>query len=131
METAINPDQPIGIGEILDSIPVHNEALAVEEHSDDGVLLKVPLKKKWYTGFPFSFFMPISKYRAVALDTTGEKVWNACDGITTTESIIERFARFHLITFHEARLCVVEYLRLLTRRGLLVMIGTTSQEKNH
>lgn len=87
------------------------------------LVLQVPLKKKKYMGPPLSWIMPFSKYRKVSLDSLGQEVWTACDGKRTTEQIIEEFADRHFVSFHEARLSIMEFLRQLMRRGLIVLVG--------
>jgi hypothetical protein len=67
--------------------------------------------------------MPISHERAISLDRLGSEVWQACDGRRTVEEIVDLFAAAHDLTFHEARLSVTEFLRLLVLRGLVVVAG--------
>jgi hypothetical protein len=67
--------------------------------------------------------MPISRERAISLDRLGSEVWQACDGRRTVQEIVDLFAAAHDLTFHEARLSVTAFLRLLTRRGLVVVVG--------
>ena len=123
METAINPDAKISLEAILSAVPMHNEAVDCTKDSEDEIVLRVPLRKRWYTGKPFSLVFPFRTHRAVALDRTGREVWKACDGKKRTEDIIEYFADQHHLSFHEARVGVLEFLKSLTRRGLIVIVG--------
>ncbi|MBD3344475.1 MAG: PqqD family peptide modification chaperone [Chitinivibrionales bacterium] len=121
-QTMINPDIPVSLPAILSAVPTRNSAV---EENDRGqtVVLQVPLKKtKWYTHPPVSWVLPFSKYRRVALDELGKEVWDACDGVQTMERIIEMFAERHFLSFHEARLSVMEFVRQLMRRGMLVLV---------
>lgn len=123
-----NAPEKLVVADVLDAVPVRNETVRQEEkpptggRSEDEMVLRVPLKRRWYMHPPFSWLLPFSTERAVGLDRLGTEVWGSCDGKTTTERIIEQFALRHHLTFHEARICVVSFLRSLTRRGLIVMV---------
>lgn len=111
---------------LLDCLPVKNERVTEDESTSGKTVLSVPLKKRWYLGRPFSLFLPVSNTRRVSLDKLGGEVWQACDGTTTNERIIERFAKKHNLTFHEARICVLEFMKMLVQRGFLVLAGIDS-----
>jgi hypothetical protein len=128
MKTVVNPKRPISTGELLDAIPVRNRTVVVESRSDREAVLSVPLRKKWYMKPPFTVVFPFSTKRRVALDQLGLEVWDHCDGRSTTEKIVETFAAKHTLTFHESRISVMMFLKLLTQRGMLVMVGAATQE---
>ena len=109
--------------EMLDAVPMRNVNVREEDRGGGEWRLFVPLKRRWFTGPPFSWLMPLSRERVVALDSLGWEVWRACDGQTRTEQIVEAFAQSHGLTFHEARTSVMQFLRMLTARGLIVMVG--------
>jgi hypothetical protein len=72
---------------------------------------------------PLTWLLPLSRERVVALDAVGREVWQACDGQRTVEEIVEEFAARHRLSFHAARLSVLQFLQQLTRRGIVVMAG--------
>ena len=123
MSVAVNAEQRVGAGELLDAVPVRNEAARAEYDGAGELVLAVPLRKRWYMGPPVSWILPFSRERRVSLDAYGREVWRQCDGSTRTEQIVECFAHNHHLSFHEARLSVVSFLRELTRRGFVVMAG--------
>jgi Coenzyme PQQ synthesis protein D (PqqD) len=108
-------------GEMLDAVPVRNEAVRSETAAGE-LVLRVPLEPRWYLCPPVTWLLPVRRERAVALDRLGEEVWRACDGERTVEQIVEAFAARHHLRFHEARLSVMRFLQDLTRRGLVVMV---------
>ena len=127
-DTKTQPPYRLSTGEILDSTPVPNTRVRQSGQSDIDTVLSVPLKKRWYMKRLFSWFMPFGTDRRVGLDRFGKEVWLLCDGTTRTEQIVEEFARRHRLTFHESRLSVMQFLRDLTRRGMIVMVGATGRE---
>ncbi len=129
-KTQPETETTLGPTDLLDAVPVPNESVRAEPQPSGrgpgggGIVLRVPLVRRWYMRPPLSWVMPFSRERAVGLDRLGREVWEACDGRRTAEEIIERFSRAHHLTFQEARISVMQFLRDLTRRGLIVMIGT-------
>lgn len=123
MSVEINPSRTLSTVELLDAVPVRNRAVECESAREGEIVLKVPLRAQWYMKPPVGWLFPFSRYRRVALDRLGMEVWDGCDGKQTAERIVEQFARRHRLSFHEARLGVMQFLRDLTRRGLIVMVG--------
>ncbi len=111
------------VADVLDTVPVRNTSVREERRNEGETVLVVPLKRRWYMGPPLSWVMPFSGERKVELDPLGMDVWGWCDGQRTAEDVIDAFAEKHHVTFHEARVSVLTFLRELTRRGLIVMLG--------
>lgn len=104
---------------LLDAVPSHNQAVRVETRRGS-TLLFVPIRRPaWYRAF--AFFLPLRSERGFALDQLGEEVWRACDGSRTLEEIVQEFAERHRLRFHEARLSVLEFLRVLAERKLVAV----------
>ncbi len=112
----------LGPGEILDAVPLRNEAARVVRKGGK-LVAYVALRKGLFHRRPFSFFLPVRSERGVEFDALGEAVWELCDGQTNVEGIVERFAAAHHVRFHEARMSVTQFLRDLTQRGLIVIVG--------
>ncbi len=108
--------------DLLDAVPTPN-ASAQTQPAKTGVHIKVPARRRWWMK-PLSLVMPLSREpsRTLALDGLGEEVWALSDGRTRTETIIERFAAAHGLSFHEARLAVTQFLRMLTQHGAIVVV---------
>ena len=107
--------------QLLVTVPIRNERAEVERLDDDHVVITVPLKKKWFMGRPFTWFMPIRPQRRIELDALGAEVWDLCNNRRNMEQIIETFAQRHQLSFHEARLSVSTFMRSLVERGCIVM----------
>ncbi len=129
MNPVINPDTELHMEALLSAVPVRNKAARYEDKGDGKALVHVPIRQKWYMGPPISWVMPLSKERVIALDKVGKEVWGLCDGNRTMEQIIEAFAEEHHLRFHQARLSIMEFLRQLTRRGLIVVVGHQEEEQ--
>jgi hypothetical protein len=127
MSPDINPSRSLATADLLDAVPVRNRAVECEREADSELVLRVPLRRRWYMDPPVGWLFPFSRYRRVALDRLGKEVWQGCDGERTTESIVEGFAARHHLSFHEARLSVMQFLKDLTQRGLVVMVGRNQE----
>jgi hypothetical protein len=111
---------------LLDAVPAANRAVRVERRGSS-VVLFVPIQQSFWTGPPFSWFLPFRKERGFALDALGEEVFSACDGQRTLEQIIERFAERHRLRFHEARVSVMQFVRMLSERKLVALIVASGE----
>lgn len=110
--------------EMLLARPIRNIAAQVSESEGAGDLrIAVPTRPKawWYYIPPLIWIIRPPKYRTLILDPVGAPVWSLCDGQTTVEEIIHYFAKNHNLSFHEARVSVTSYLRLLIERGALAI----------
>jgi len=110
-------------GDFLRAVPHVNEAMTLTPHPDGAVVAAVPMKRPRYLVPPLSWVLPFSPVRKVELDRLGASVLEMCDGRRTIEKIIEIFAGAHKLTFREAQLSVTQFLRQLTQRGLVVIVG--------
>ena len=119
----MKPAPAISAMDLLNAVPLRSRTVRGERRPDGGWLLRVPLRRRWYTRPPLAWLMPISRERAISLDRLGSEVWQAGDGRRTVEEIVDLCAAAHDLTFHEARLSVTEFLRLLVLRGLVVVAG--------
>ncbi len=111
---------------LLAAIPTRNAAVR-EEFRGDALVLFVPLRKRWWMNGPVSWCLPLRDEKGVALDRLGQEVWQACDGQRVLETILEDFADRHRLGFHEARLTVMRFLRMLAQRNLLVLVGQAAE----
>lgn len=118
---AIDPDQ------LLDAVPVTNQSVRLEMR-DDGMIVFLPLQRRWWMQPPFSWLMNYRTERGLALDSLGREVYEACDGQSTVESIIEAFAQRHQVRFHDARLSVLQFLRSLVQRNAVALVVAEDDE---
>jgi hypothetical protein len=57
--------------------------------------------------------------RTFELDEVGKFVWDACDGRTSVDSIVESLVRDYSLHRREVELATIEFIRTLARRGLV------------
>lgn len=113
--------------QILAATPTRNTAVR-EETRGEALVLFVPIRKRWWMTGPLSWCLPLRREKGVALDAIGQEVWQACDGQRDLETLVEDFADRHRLGFHEARLTVMRFLRMLAQRNLLVLIGERQRD---
>jgi hypothetical protein len=112
---------------MLAAVPVRNRAVRAQPHGE-ALMLFVAIRRRWWMAGPVSWWLPLRTQRGVALDPRGREVWDACDGATNIEQIVERFAERHGLSFHEARLTVGAFLKRLVARRLVVLVGRGKRE---
>jgi len=57
--------------------------------------------------------------RTFGLDVYGREIYEACDGKTNVNQIVERFARNHKISLAEAEVAVSSFFKTLMSRGMV------------
>lgn len=118
---ARRPSGGVDLSQTLAAVPMINQAVRQETRGESLVLF-VPLRERWWMTGPVSWWLPLRREKGVALDQLGTEVWRLCDGHRDLEKIIERFADQHRLGFHEARLTVMRFMRMLALRKLIVLI---------
>jgi hypothetical protein len=108
---------------LLDAVPTKNLALRLEPRGS-GLLVWVPIRKRWWMRSPIGWILPFRSEKGVELDALGRQVFVACDGSRTTEQIVEEFAERHRLRFHEARLSVLSFLKSLVERNLVALVAS-------
>ncbi|MCE9613845.1 MAG: PqqD family protein [Lentisphaerae bacterium] len=105
----------------LRAIPRRN--LAAQATADDGagVCLRVRQQRPSFMKPPLSWIVPFKDTKVHQLDELGSDVWRMCDGHRHVEAVIDAFAARYSLSFHEARVAVTSYLRLLVQRGILAV----------
>jgi len=113
--------------QVLDAIPERNRSVRTEWREDQMVIW-VEIRKRWWNRGVMRWLLPFRDEKGVGLDPLGQEVWSACDGRRSVEQIIEQFAAAHKLSFHEARLAVMQFIRSLTERRLLALIVPDESE---
>ena len=107
--------------DIRESIPLVNRAVVVKKGDAGGAIIRVPIKKPCYMVPPLSWILPFSDTRQLRLDLLGMAILHLCDGNSSIETIIEKFAVDNKLTYREAQIPVMKFLRILTERGIVVV----------
>lgn len=108
--------------EILQAVPYENSSVRTE-HCEDGTIIWAPIRQRWYMKPPLSWLFQFRSEKGFGLDSLGSEVWEQCNGRRTVEQIIDEFAENHRVEFHEARLVVMHFMRMLMTRELIALAG--------
>ncbi len=107
----------------LAGIPHANRSMQLQRRNNNTALATIPLQKPAYLVAPLKWILPFSSVRRVELDRLGLSVFDLCDGHRRVEEIVEQFAIRHKLSFREAQLPVMQFLRELTNRGIVAIVG--------
>lgn len=108
--------------DLLDSVPKVNPDAQSEGLSDGGLYVTFRVRVSAFRRAPFKWFAsdrPLRYQRQ--FDRIGREIWEMIDGRTKMERIIERFAENHRLSFHEARLAIMTFLKSLVSIGAVQM----------
>ena len=108
------------LSHLLRTVPVANRAATVKI-AGEGLHVLLPIRRRWWMRPPLSWVLPYREHRTVALDRLGREVYEAVDGRRTVEAIVERLAEAHRLRFHEARMAVMQFLRMLAERNIVIL----------
>jgi hypothetical protein len=107
---------------MLAAVLIQNRAArVVREEADGSVTLAVPTRKPPFMRWALSWLVRVPKERLTVLDPIGAAIWKSCDGRRSVEAIVEKFATFYRLSFHESRVSVTGYVTTLLRRGVLAV----------
>lgn len=107
---------------MLKAVLLPNRAARVVREEPDGSLtLAVPTRKPPFMHRLFSWLIRVPKERLTVLDPIGAAIWRSCDGKRSVEEIVEKFATFYHLSFHESRVSVTGYVTTLLQRGVLAV----------
>ncbi|MBI5723373.1 MAG: PqqD family protein [Planctomycetes bacterium] len=110
-------------GDILLAAVEMNRAMKLDRRPDGGAIAEIPVRRPRFLVPPLSWILPFSTIRRVQLDNLGLEVLDLCNGNRTIESVIENFAAAHKLTFREAQVSVMQFLRMLADRGIVAIVG--------
>jgi hypothetical protein len=114
--------------EVLRALPLRNPNVQYERNEQGEMVLSVPLAKgrvikglKW--------FLPAPDRKQILLDEIGADIWELCDGTNTVEGIRRRLSEKYRLERREAEASLMEYLRMLAKRSLVVAMGQSPGEQ--
>lgn len=116
--------------DVLTAVPHANEAMKLDMRKDGSAVVSVPMQKPKFLVPPISWLLPYSSHKRLELDRLGVAVLGLCDGRRKVENIIEEFARQNLLSWRESQVCVMQFLRQITERGLVVIVGLSPKNKS-
>ncbi len=115
--------------DILTAVPVLNETVRLDRRKDGSAVASIPMKKPGWVSGPLGWLLPYSSHRRVELDALGVAVLGLCDGKRKVEEVVEEFARQNLLSWREAQVCVMQFLRQIVERGVIAIVGLSTKHK--
>lgn len=102
--------------------PIHNPNLEWRYNEEDHTVASLTRRAGW-RGRLVSFFLmgPVPEERPVILDEVGTFVWKMCDGQHTVGEIVDALCEKYNLTRREVEISLNEYLRMLAKRGMIVV----------
>jgi hypothetical protein len=111
----------------LSSVPVRNERSEVRRDEPASLRVAVSLVyPPWLASLAQA--LHLRRERSYELEGVGRRVYEGIDGRASVASLIDDLAEEHRLSFHEARVLVMTYLKTLAERGLIVLTMTDSTE---
>ncbi len=100
--------------------PLHNPNLEWKYNEEGHVVAMLP-RKGGPTGKLVNFFLTVPEERPVILDEVGSFVWKMCDGERSVEQISKALSDEYKLTPREVEVSLNEYLRMLAKRGMILV----------
>ncbi len=100
--------------------PMHNPNLEWE-YNEEGYVTAMLTRRGGPTGKLINFFLAVPKQRPVVLDEVGSFVWEMCDGEHSVGQISETLSDKYNLTRREVDVSLNEYLRMLAKRGMILV----------
>jgi len=114
--------------DILKAVPFVNDKAKLDVRSNGTAVASIPLRKPGWVDGPLGWLLPYSSHRRIELDRLGMAVIGLCDGERQVEGVIEEFARRHLLSWRESQVCVMQFMRQVVERGLVVIVGLSPND---
>ncbi len=100
--------------------PLHNPNLEWKYNEEGHVVATLTRRKGLGSKF-IDFFLAVPQQRSVILDEVGSFVWKMCDGEHSVEQISEALSEKYVLTRREVEVSLNEYLRMLAKRGMILV----------
>ena len=100
--------------------PMHNPNLKWRHNEEGYVVATLPRRAGW-RGKLITFFLAVPEERPVVLDEVGTFVWKMCDSEHTVDDIVEALRKEYNLTRREIEVSLNEYLRMLAKRGMILI----------
>ncbi len=100
--------------------PLHNPNLEWK-YNEEGRVVATLTRRGGLTGKVITFFLAVPEERPVILDEVGSFVWKMCDGQHSVGQISEALSERYNLTRREVEVSLNEYLRMLAKRGMILV----------
>lgn len=116
------------IDEQMRSIPFKTKGVTAKKTGLGGLDLAIPLVHKGFTR-RLRPILKLSDVKRIELDALGAHLYDLCDGTRSVEQIMELYQEQWNLTFFESRALILSYLRLLSRRNLILFLKPGDEAK--
>ena len=109
---------------MLDYVPMRNRAAREIENEERRIVLELPADAGGVRRSAKQKALAVARGRPVSLilQGSGREVWLLCNGRRTMREIIERYNRDKGLSFHTARLSVLQFIKQLSQRGFIIIV---------
>jgi hypothetical protein len=108
-------------GEQMSSILIRNEKVKVCPSTDGkSLVLEIGLRHAGFMLLMHKLFR-LRDRKQYALDAVGRQVYESIDGKKAFEQLIDEFGERYKLTFFESRALLMQYIKMLMSRGLVVV----------
>jgi hypothetical protein len=122
-------DERLDMRAQLRAVPVRNRSTEQRPLPDGGVAFSVQAAPPGVVLGGVKRLLKVAhRSKTVRLDCLGAEVLQACDGRKTVEEIVDHFAASHKLTFHEARLGVMQFLKILMQHNAVGLAVPESEQ---
>ena len=108
--------------ESLNSVVVKNEKVDDEVSGSGDITLTVYRDKRSVLARILMTLCGLPEKKKIILDERGSFIWKMCDGKTTLEEMIHRFAGKYTMNRKESEVLIVYFIKSLAQRGLAGII---------
>jgi len=91
------------------------------KYNEEGYVVAMLTRRGGATGKLINFFIAVPEERPVVLDEVGTFVWKMCNGEHSVEQISEALSDKYNLTRREVEVSLNEYLRMLAKRGMILV----------
>ena len=105
----------------MEGRPVRNPSVETTREESGEISVKLPRRRSWWLD-KLAKWGRIPDYRIVSLDKIGTEVWENCDGEHSVKDLVALHAERHKLARKEAELSMVQFLKQLAQRGIIVLV---------
>ncbi|RLF13904.1 MAG: hypothetical protein DRJ66_07015 [Thermoprotei archaeon] len=98
-----------------------NPNVVWKKYPSGDVAIMLKMKQTFWAKF-ISFFADLPETKKLVLDKMGSRIWEMCDGKHTVQDLIDMLVREYKLRRREAEVSLIEYLKRLIKRGLIVLL---------
>lgn len=109
---------------MLDYTPIRNKAAKEFDEGENRMVLQLPPDAGGARRTVKQKALAVARGKPVSLvlQGSGREVWSLCNGRRSIREIIARYNQDRKLSFHTARLSVLQFIKQLSQRGFIIII---------